>query len=70
MNFVKKSLVKGTRDGIGTLEGIKTLLLPVSDLFVWPRRLASSSYYLIKSTKRLLQELRQAQDPRAIAMEI
>ena len=70
INFVKKSLVGGTRGRVGASRGVEALLLPASDLFAEPWRLASSFCSPMGLAKRLLQGLRQAQDPGAIAMKI
>ena len=70
MNFVKKSLVGGTRGEIGASRGVKALSLPTSDLPARPWRLASLSCSSVRLAKRLLQGLCRAQDPGAIEMEI
>ena len=64
---------EGTRGGVGAFGGVRALveasLLPALNprTGLWP---ASSSYSLVGSAGGLTQGLRQAQDPRAIAMEI
>ena len=70
MNFVKKSSMGETRGGIRASRGVRALLLPTSDLPTGPWGLASSSCSSVGSAKGLLQELRQAQDPGAIAMKL
>ena len=76
MNFVKKSLVGGTRGRVGALGGIKALrkigilLLLISDLFARLWELASSFCSLIRSAQGLLQGFYQVQDLRAIMIEI
>ena len=76
MNFVKRSLMGGIRDGIGALGGVGAservgaLLLPTSDLFVGPWGLACSSCSPIRSAGGLLQGFHQAQDSGGIAIEI
>ena len=75
MNFVKKSLVKGTRDRVRVSKGVKAskkigaLSLPTSDLLLGPWGLASSFYFLVRLARRLLQGLCSAEDLGAIAME-
>ena len=76
MNFVKTSLVEGTRGGVGASEGVRAskrvrvLTLPTSDLFAGPWGLASLSYSLVGSAGRLLQGLRQAQNPGTTPIKI
>ena len=74
MNLVKKFLVKKrTKGRVETFGKIKALI-EVSSLLIlnflivfWP---ASSSYSLIKLTKKLTQRLRQVRDLKAIAIKI
>ena len=70
MNFVKKSLVGGIKGRIEALERVRVLLLLESNLFTRPWRLASLSYFPIRLAKRLLQELRQAQNIKVIIIKI
>ena len=70
MNFVKKSLIGGTRGGVGALEGIRASLLPASDLLAWLWGLANSSCFSIRLAGGLLQGFRQARDLETIAMEL
>ena len=76
MNFVKKSLVGEIKGRVGALgrvkalERIGALLLLAFDFFVRLWGLASSSCSLVGSARGLLQGLRQARDPGAIAIEI
>ena len=70
MNFMKKSFVRGIRDGIKALGGVEALLLRAFDLFAGPWGPANSSYSPVRSAKRLLQGLYRAQNPKAIIIEI
>ena len=59
-----------TKSRIGALKRVEVLSLLAFDFSAEPWELASSSCSSVKSTKRLLQELRQAQDLEALAIEI
>ena len=74
MNLMKKFLVEERiRGGVGASEGVKALIK--ASLFPalnpqtesWP---ASSSCSPMRSVRRLMQGLHQAQDPKAIAIKI
>ena len=68
MNFVKRSLAgKGTRSGVGALEAVGALLLPVLDYSDAP---ASSSYSPGMSAAGLMQRFRRiVRDPGAIVKD-
>ena len=76
INFVKRSLVRGTRGRIGAskwvkaLERIGALLLPAFDLLTGPWEPASLSCSSMGSVGGLLQRLCQIQDSEAITMKI
>ena len=60
----------GIRGRIGASGGVGASLLPASDLLSGLCGLASSFCSPVGSAGRLLQGLRRAQDPGAIAMEL
>ena len=62
--------MRETRYGIRVLGGVETLLLMASDLFAKLWEPTSSSHSLIELVRGLLQRFRQAQDPKAIVIEI
>ena len=70
MNFVKKSLVGGIRDGIEVLEGVKALLLPISYLSTRLWGPVSSFCSLVGLARGFLQGFCQAQDFEAIVIKI
>ena len=70
MNFIKKSLVRGTKFEVKASKEVKALLLPISDLFIGPWGLTNSFCSLVELVKELLQEFCQIQNPKAIAIEI
>ena len=70
MNYIKRSLVeRGIKRGVRVFRKIgvlvRTLLLPIFDLFArpWP----ASSFCSVKLVKRLILELCQVHDSRTIA---
>ena len=70
MNIIKKSLVRGTKDRVGTSKEVGVLLLLASHLITRPWGLISSSCSLVRSAKKLLQEFCQALNLKVIAIEI
>ena len=70
MNFVKRSLVKEIRGGVGALRGVKALLLLASDLFARLWGPVSSSCSLVRLAIGFLQGFYQVQDPGAISIKI
>ena len=75
MKFVKRSLAGGgTRDGVGVSGGVGALVGVSSLLMLGPLAglwaSASSSCSPVGSGRELTQELRQVQDPGAIAREL
>ena len=69
MNFVKKSLVGGTRGEIRASGGVKALSLPASDLSAGLWGLASSFCSPVGSARGLLQGFHHTQDSGTIAIE-
>ena len=74
MNLMKRSSVeRGTRGGVRASKGVGASVGASSLLALnpwtgpWP---ASSSYSPVGSAEGLIQRLRRAQDPRAIAIDI
>ena len=67
---MKKSLMGEVKGKIKASKGVKASLLLVFNLFARPWGPTSLFCSLIRLVKRLLQGLRQAQDPGIIGIEI